>query len=664
MKRKTTEEELDALNQQLRASNQQLEASNQQLRATEQQLRASNQQMEAANQQLRATEEHLRESEERFRGVFESRMIGTLFWNANGDITDANEKFCQMLGYIKDDILSKKVRWRDMTPPEYEEQDYKALTEIASTGAMTPIEKEYIHKDGSRIPIILGAASLPGPTLNGVAFVLDITDRKKFEEALWLKNQVFEDSIAALSIADINGTITEVNPAFLTLWGYGSKEEAIGGSVASFFVNEEDAGPVLEALGTSGRWEGDFLARRANGATFISRGLATAMKNERGELIGYQSANLDVSEQRRIEEERKRILDLSNDLICIAGMDGYFKYVNPAWQKTLGYTEEELLSRPFLEVIHPDDHPSNDAAVDKLTGGNVLDAFENRYIHKDGSIRVISWKATSIPEQQQMYCVGRDVTEERTYRDHLEELVEERTVELTATNKELEAFAYSVSHDLRAPLRGIDGFSKALLDDYQDKLDDTGKDYLNRVRAGTQRMGTLIDDLLELSRLTRTEMHRQRLDLGEMARKITIELQRDEPDRRAEFEIAPGLTGSGDRVLVEAALENLLRNAWKFTGQCERATIEVGVTAHDGERVYHVRDNGAGFDMAYADKLFGPFQRLHDATEYPGTGIGLAIVHRVILRHGGRVWAEGEVDKGATFYFTLPTASGKADQGA
>jgi PAS domain S-box-containing protein len=251
----------------------------------------------------------------------------------------------------------------------------------------------------------------------------------------------------------------------------------------------------------------------------------------------------------------------------------------------------------------------------------------------------------------------------REQQQHLDKLVDNRTIELTAANKELEAFAYSVSHDLRAPLRGIDGFSKALLEDYRDKLDDTGKDYIHRVRAGTQRMGRLIDDLLKLSRLTRAEMKHQRLDLGELGTKIAEELQRDGPDRKIDFKVSPGLTARGDRPLMEVALENLLRNAWKFTGNREHAKIEFGSTDTDGERVYFVRDNGAGFDMAYADKLFGAFQRLHDTGEFPGTGIGLAIVQRVIQRHGGRVWAEGEVEKGATFYFTLPNTPPKASEG-
>ena len=220
-------------------------------------------------------------------------------------------------------------------------------------------------------------------------------------------------------------------------------------------------------------------------------------------------------------------------------------------------------------------------------------------------------------------------------------------------NSELQSFSYSVSHDLRAPLRSIDGFSLALLEDYADKLDDSGKDYLQRVRAASQLMGRLIDDLLELSRVGRADMHRKRVDLSELAREIAAALQTAEPGRHGEFIIAPGMSVDGDASLLRAALTNLLGNAWKFTGKRDRPKIEFGARDEDGRRVYFVRDNGVGFDMTYADKLFVPFQRLHAKEEFPGTGIGLATIKRIITRHRGRVWAEGEVGSGATFYFTL-----------
>jgi signal transduction histidine kinase/ligand-binding sensor domain-containing protein len=233
----------------------------------------------------------------------------------------------------------------------------------------------------------------------------------------------------------------------------------------------------------------------------------------------------------------------------------------------------------------------------------------------------------------------------------------ERTAELQAANKELEAFSYSISHDLRAPLRAIDGFSRILLEDYRDKLDDEGKDNLQRVRTASQRMGQLIDDMLQLSRHTRSEMHCGQVDLSALARAIVDELKVSAPQRQVEFVIEPGLTAHADAGLLQAVLQNLLDNAWKFTSQQPAAKIEFGRTIHEGVPIFFVRDNGIGFNMAYADKLFGAFQRLHSATEYPGTGIGLATVQRIIQRHGGQVWAESQVGHGATFYFSLPPAA-------
>lgn len=240
----------------------------------------------------------------------------------------------------------------------------------------------------------------------------------------------------------------------------------------------------------------------------------------------------------------------------------------------------------------------------------------------------------------------------RTFNSMLDS-IQQRTTELAAVNKELEAFSYSVSHDLRAPLRSMDGFSQILLEDHFEALDEEGRDYLGRIRAASQRMGKLIDDLLSLSRVTRSEMRREQVNLSRMARGIASDLYQTDPDRDVKIKITPGMVTTGDSHLLEIVIDNLLNNAWKFTQNRLPANVEFGYTYMNGETAYFVRDNGAGFDMAYAGKLFGAFQRLHTMSEFPGTGIGLATVQRIIHRHGGRIWAEGEVDKGATFYFTL-----------
>jgi light-regulated signal transduction histidine kinase (bacteriophytochrome) len=251
----------------------------------------------------------------------------------------------------------------------------------------------------------------------------------------------------------------------------------------------------------------------------------------------------------------------------------------------------------------------------------------------------------------------RDITERRLAEQQIRKLNEElnqRASQLEATNKELEAFSYSVSHDLRAPLRTIDGFSQAVLEDYADQIPDEGRNYLMRIRTAAQRMAQLIDDLLHLSRLTRAPLNPEPTSLSKIAQHVLQELQRTEPDRITDCIIEPNVSAICDSRLMKVVLENLLSNAWKFTSKQDLAKIEFSMIVNsEQEKVFYVRDNGAGFDMAYVNKLFGAFQRLHTSTEFPGIGIGLAIVQRIISRHGGRVWAEGSVGEGAAFYFTL-----------
>ena len=281
-----------------------------------------------------------------------------------------------------------------------------------------------------------------------------------------------------------------------------------------------------------------------------------------------------------------------------------------------------------------------------LTGGDELARIGHAFDQMAHKIEVDS---LHLQESQQQLQQLNKVLEER---------VQERTAELEAANKELESFSYSVSHDLRAPLRGIDGFSQALLTKHADQLDERGRHYLQRVRVGTQRMGRLIDDLLDLSRVTRSELRHDTVDLSSIARSITAEFHQTQPLRKVVFHIQDALQVQGDARLLHIVLQNLLSNAWKFTSKHAQATIEFGQLQQQGEEVYFVRDDGNGFDMHYVDKLFGAFQRLHSEAEFEGTGIGLATVQRVLHRHGGRIWAEGAVEQGATFYFTVAPSRG------
>lgn len=340
---------------------------------------------------------------------------------------------------------------------------------------------------------------------------------------------------------------------------------------------------------------------------------------------------------------------LSLDLMCICGSDGYFKRVNPAFQRILGYSEEELLSVPLLDFMHPEDRARTVSNLRRLARGEMTAGSENRYRCRDGSYRWFAWNSTPGPDGA-IYAIGRDVTEQKRVNDELR-----RARELAeAANSELEAFSYTVAHDLRAPLRSVDGFSLALLEDYADKLDSNAKDMLGRVRSGAQRMSRLIDDLLALARLSRAALNLHPVDLTRLAREIVQRLHETHPERDVDVRIAEGLSARADAHLLANAIENLIGNAWKYTSKTETPVIEVGARDTRQGREFFVRDNGAGFDMAYAAKLFAPFQRLHRAEDFEGTGIGLASVQRVIRRHGGRIWPEAAVGQGATFYFTLP----------
>jgi PAS domain S-box-containing protein len=340
---------------------------------------------------------------------------------------------------------------------------------------------------------------------------------------------------------------------------------------------------------------------------------------------------------------------------------GHVQSWNTGAQRIKGYEADEIIGQPF-SVFYTDEDIKSGKPARELQCAIAEGQYEEDgwRVRKDGSRFWTNVIITALRDKQGRHIgfskISRDLTDRKQSEDaiaRMNETLQASNAQLEAANKELEAFSYSVSHDLRAPLRSIDGFSQALLEDYKDKLDEEGQDHLNRVRASTQRMGQLIDDLLNLSRASRGEMIREKVDVSKLAREIAEELRATEPKRSVEFVITDGLFAETDLRLLRIVLTNLLGNAWKFTAKRADARIEFGVEGENGSRSFFARDNGAGFDMNYASKLFGAFQRLHAVTEYPGTGIGLATVQRIINRQGGRIWAEGKLQEGATFRFSL-----------
>ena len=355
--------------------------------------------------------------------------------------------------------------------------------------------------------------------------------------------------------------------------------------------------------------------------------------------------------------QNDKLFDLSVEPMCIAGTDGYFKRVNKAFEEVLGFSEEELTSRPFLDFVHPDDIDSTLQVMEELEEGKTTLDFTNRYRTQNGEYRWFSWSARTDHTKERIFATARDLTD----RIKMEEDLKRAKQQMEKANSDLEAFSYSVSHDLRTPLRAISGFSEILLEDYSEELDDEGKRLLNVVIDNSQKMGRLIDDILSFSRVAQTELVKTRVNMSTIfseACKTVID-EYSELQDKLDITVQNLPEAHGDLPLLKQAAINLVSNAVKYSSKNDAIEITVGYTQDDDMPTYYVRDNGVGFDMKYANKLFGVFQRLHSSTEYEGTGVGLSLVKHIIDRHGGDIWAQSEPGKGAAFFFKLSNSNTK-----
>jgi PAS domain S-box-containing protein len=506
-------------------------------------------------------------------------------------------------------------------------------------------------------------------------YAFDITERQRAGEALRQSEQRLK---RAQEIAHLGSWELDLTNNVLT-WSdevyriFGLKPQEFAATYEAFLesVHPDDRAAVNEAYSRSvseGRNTYEIehrVVRKATGEIRIVHEKCEHFRDESGRITRSVGMVHDITERRGYEDallqaklEWERTFDSVPDLIAILDKEYRFVRVNRAMAVKLGVTPEQCIGQQCFACVHGTAAPPGFCPHTRtITDGkqHVAEVYEKRLdayflvtttplFAEDGTI-------------SGTVHVARDITERKQAEEEVKKLNENlnnSVIQLEAANRELEAFSYSVSHDLRSPLRSIAGFSHALQEDYEDRLDAEGRDCLDRIVANTQRMGQLIDDLLKLSRVTRTEMQQERVDLSGLAARIATRLKRGQPERRVECIVQADIFANGDENLLRVVLENLLDNAFKFTAKEPNAVIEFGVTERDSDQVFFVQDNGAGFDMAYCAKLFQPFQRLHSLHEFSGTGIGLATVRRIINRHGGRVWIEGEPGKGAVVSFTIP----------
>jgi PAS domain S-box-containing protein len=757
-------------------------------------------------------EKELQESEEKFKKLVWDMQVGVILQNSNAEIILCNPMALELLGLSENQLLgitsfdpSWNVIHEDGTPfpgsthpvPRAIATKKAVRNEVMGVYRPNTNDRVWIHVDAE--PVI----DSEGNVSQVVCTFVDITIRKKAEEELILKNLVFEESIAANSISDLKGLITNVNSAFVKTWGYSNKEEVLGKPISEFLEYEKETAVILNSLSVSGKYSGEYTARKKDKSTFHAFSLATVVYDNSGNIIGYQSSVQDITGRhlaeaalRENEKKYRYLFEINPNVMWIYDLETLaFLEVNEAAVTNYGYTKEEFLKMTIRDIRPEEDIPilmddvahttkllnkagtwrhkkksgeiifveivshlteyekrkarlviANDITERKLAQETLMLSeekfrilYENMkqgvfYQLADGTLIDINpaglelfgltrdqfmgrtsyhpeWKVVDEkfqplkPEEHpsmvalhsvrevdkvagvynpqlksykwlsvsakpqfmndskkpyQVFVTMHDITdlvqaEEmiRNLNNDLEKRVFERTEQLEHVNKELEAFSYSVSHDLRAPLRAIHSFTTILREDYGHILDDEGKRICGVIETSTVHMGQLIDDLLAFSRIGRMELGSVWIDMTKLMKSVFYELTTPGERKLIRFKLNKLPTAQGDSSTLKQAVTNLVSNAVKYSSRSEHPEIEIGSIENKHNPVYYIRDNGVGFDMQYAHKLFGVFQRLHSSKEFEGNGVGLAIVQRIINRHGGRIWAEGEVGKGAVFYFTL-----------
>jgi PAS domain S-box-containing protein len=631
-------------------------------------------------------EADLRKSEGRYRTLIRKIQVAVIVHGADTQIIISNPKAQELLGLTEDQLLGKTVidsAWHffleDGTIAPFEKYPVSQVLKSRKSLRNFVLRVHRPDKEND-VWVLVNADPVFGEKDEITQFIvtfIDITDRKQAEEGLQ-KSEALLNITQRLSKVGGWEFDVETGKSFWTEEVYRiheiSKESGIDHFQESLkCYSPEDRSRIKDAFrGVAEKGEAydlEFPFTTFKGRPLYIRTTAQPVY-ENGKIVRIIGNIMDITERKQAENALKESEAKYRMLHENAGVGiGYYK------------PDGEVISYNRLAATHMQGKPEDfkgksiyelfprqeaDFYMERIKRSLVEEStveYEDHLFLPSGEGWFLNIFARICDSKQNVIgvqIISQDITRRKLAEEEIKKLNQElerrvanRTAQLEVANKELEAFSYSVSHDLRAPLRSIDGFSQILHDEYNGILDEQGKNYLQRVRSATQRMAQLIDDMLNLSRVSRAEINIRQVDLSEIAINIANELHENQPEREVEFIIQQGIKVNGDNHLLRIVLANLIRNSWKFTSKHPKARIEFSFQIQNDRPVYFIRDDGAGFEMKYAQKLFGAFQRLHTATEFPGTGIGLATVKRIIHRHGGKVWAEGEIEKGATFYFTI-----------
>lgn len=622
-------------------------------------------------------------SSDRLTVHFLQTPIALIEWNLDFEVVEWNPAAERLFGYSRDEAIGRHASFIvPETGHPFVDRAWQALIENRggerSTSRNVTRDHRKVWCNWYNTPLF----DKHGRVAAVLSQVEDITERKLREDAFHVRTNAIRTAINPVAIADLDGRINYANDACVKLWGYPDYRDVLGRYTGEFWKDRETLEAAVAEAEKSGGWKGELAGVKADGSFFDAEVSISIAVNKEGVVLGRMTSFQDITGRKKAEQHLREREELyratfENAPVGVShlDLDGRWLAVNQKLCEITGYSRDEMLRLSYRDITHPQDIGPDDAGVGLLVRGEIGSLNrEKRYLRKDGTavwvhIRT-SLVSTASGEPKHMVSVVTDINERKAAQEEiqrlnlsLEQRIGERTAELEEAIKELKSFSYSVSHDLRAPLRAISGFSQTLKTDCWDSLNESGRNYLLRVIAAGRRMDNLIEDMLALFRISASPPQRKRTDLGQMAREILDQLARNEPERSVEWSITLPLEAEGDPGLLRAVLENLLGNAWKYTSKQNAACIEFGTDRDEaGRTAYVVRDNGAGFDMKYADRLFKPFHRLHREVDFPGTGVGLATVQKIIRRHGGRIWAESSPGEGASFFFTLGGAAAGSEQ--